>query len=170
MNVVAEAQRYVFLRDELLRRWPELADDEATLFDTLEGITNLDEAIAGVARSIDDDEILLGGIVARRDELDARFMRIETRVASKKGAILAAMEHAGKQKIELPIATFSVRNNPASVVIIDETRIPPAFIVQPDPPAPRPDKRAILAALKEGKDVAGCELSNGSTSLQVRKK
>lgn len=166
----AEAGRYTFLRDELLRRFPSLAEDDQALADSLEGISDLDEAIAAVARSVDDDEILLSGIEARRSELDARYLRIETRVVSKKGAIFEAMCQAGKPKVELPFATISLRNNPVSVVVTDETAIPPKYMTTPEPPAPKPDKRAILAALKEGAAVMGCELSNPSQSIQWRKK
>ena len=52
-----ETTRYLRLRTELLSRLPNLDDD--TLADTLEGITNLNEMLAQVIRSVLDDERLL---------------------------------------------------------------------------------------------------------------
>lgn len=168
--LIAEVGRYTFLRDELLRRFPSLAEDDQALADTLEGVSDIDGAIAAVARSVDDDEILLVGIEARRAELDARYLRIETRVDSKKGAIQEAMTRAGRPKIELPTATISLRSNPQKVVITDEAMIPRRFMVKQPAPEPKPDKRSILDLLKTGKKVRGCELSNGTQSIQWRKK
>lgn len=168
--LIAETGRYTFLRDELLRRFPSLAEDDEALSDTLEGISDLEDAIAAVATSIEDDEIMIDGIALRMAELKERKLRIETRLESKSGAIQEAMSRSGKRKIELPTVTISLRTNPQKVTIIDEKLIPPKYMTTPEPPPPAPDKRAILAVLKEGGEVMGCELSNGSEGIQWRKK
>lgn len=168
--LLAETGRYTFLRDELLRRFPSLAEDDQALADTLDGISDLDEAIAAVAKSIEDDEIMIDGIAVRVAELKQRQLRIETRLESKSGAVQEAMSRSGKRKIELPTVTISLRTNPQKVVIVDEAVIPPKYMTTPEPPPPAPDKRAILAELKAGNAVMGCELSNGSEGIQWRKK
>lgn len=168
--LMAETGRYTFLRNELLRRFPSLVEDDQALADTLDGISDLDEAIAAVAKSIEDDEIMVAGIAARKIELTLRENRIRDRMESKEGAMLEAMERAGKQRIELPTATIFLARNPQGVVVTNETLIPDNLMVQPDAPPKRPDKKAIAELLKGGKTVAGCELSNASRRIQWNKK
>lgn len=154
------------LRDELLRRFPTLAEDEQTLLDTLDGVSDLDRQVLAVLRSADNDEMLAAGIESRLDELQARKVRLSERVQNKRAAILHAMEHAGRKKIETPDCTVSIRANPPSVVITDETLVPRAFF------KPQPDKLSksdVKSALQAGKAVPGAELSNGGASLSVRR-
>jgi len=158
------------LREELLRRWPELAEDDRALNDSLDGISDLDTQIATVVRSIDEDRMLIFGIEARLEELTARAQRLEHRAEAKEKAILHAMTEAGMKKIELPDGTISVRQNPPSLVVTDEAAVPDLYYIYPPAPEPRLDKRTILADLKIGEVIPGCELSNGSVGLQIRKK
>lgn len=166
----AETHRHTALRDELLRRWPDLANDDQALADTLEGLSNLREQIEAVAKSIDDDNIMLTGITERMGELKERFARIELRVEAKRDAILHAMNEAGERKFEYPTVTISTRQNPPSAVVTDENLIPDDYKIWPEPPPPKIDKKTILQALKDGKEVAGVILSNGSLSLAMRTK
>ena len=68
------------------------------------------------------------------------------------------MAAAGVTKIECPDVTLSRRKNPASVEVFEEGLIPQAYMRTPTPPPPEPDRKAIIAALKEGIDVPGCRL------------
>jgi len=88
----------------------------------------------------------------------ARADRIEKRAESIRSYLLFQCQAAGISKIESPWFTLAVRKNPPSVVIDDEAQIPPEYIVQPPPPAPRPDRDAIKRAIKAGTDVPGCHL------------
>ena len=88
----------------------------------------------------------------------ARADRIQKRAESVQAYMLFQLQAAGITKIEAPWFTVAVRKNPPSVVIDDEAQIPPEFIYQPEPPAPRPDKQAIARALKAGTDVPGAHL------------
>lgn len=88
----------------------------------------------------------------------SRADRIEKRAESIRAYLLFNLQTAGITKIESPWFTLSIRKNPPAVVVDDESLIPQEFIVQPPPPAPRPDKTAIARALKAGADVPGCRL------------
>jgi len=69
-----------------------------------------------------------------------------------------------KDAVGQPDLKFRVRANPPAVVIDDEASIPAEFLYTPDPPPmplPRPDKKAIGAALKAGQEVAGARQSIG---------
>lgn len=154
------------LRDELLRRFPSLADDEQALLDTLDGESDFDRQVLAVLRSADHDDMLAAGIESRLDELQARKARLAERVTQKRAAILSAMQAAERKKVELPDATVSVRATPAKVIIVDEAQIPPDYF---EPQPPRLSKTAVKVALDEGKEVPGAMLSNGGVTLAIRK-
>jgi hypothetical protein len=71
------------------------------------------------------------------------------------------MQAAGVQKIEGPRFKITIRSNPEAVDVFDAAQVPAAFMRQPEPPPPSPDKTAIKAALKAGTDVPGARLTQG---------
>jgi hypothetical protein len=154
------------LRDELLRRFPALAEDEQALLDTLDGESDFDRQVLAVLRSADHDDMLAAGIESRLDELQARKSRLAERVTQKRAAILHAMELAGRRRIELPDATVSVRATPAKVVITDEAKVPAQFF---EPQPPKLSKAAVKAALEAGTEVPGAMLSNGGSTISIRR-
>lgn len=97
----------------------------------------------------------------------ARADRIEKRAESVRAYLLFQMQATGITKVECPWFTLAVRKNPPAVAIDDEAAIPPEFVVQPPPPAPRPDRDAIKRALKAGADVPGCRLTQ-TERLEVK--
>jgi len=73
------------------------------------------------------------------------------------------MEIAEIRKVELPVATLSIGNKAASVIITDETLLPDNLVrIKREP-----NKTEIKKALEAG-PVAGAMLSNGGTTLMVR--
>ena len=66
------------------------------------------------------------------------------------------MSDIGCTSFETTGHEVGLRDFPASAIITDENALPPQFMVTPDP---RPDRKAITAALKRG-PVAGAVLSN----------
>lgn len=97
----------------------------------------------------------------------SRADRIEKRAESVRAYLLFQMQAAGITKVECPWFTLAIRKNPPAVVVDDEAQVPEEFIVQPPPPAPRPDKDAIKRALKSGQEVPGCRLIQGER-LEVK--
>jgi hypothetical protein len=77
------------------------------------------------------------------------------------------MEIAGVQKIECPHFALTIKKNPAGVEIFEPSLIPASFMRQPEPPPPAPDKKAIAEAIKEGREVPGAMLAQG-TRLDIR--
>jgi seryl-tRNA synthetase len=168
MNLHAALAEHRDLKAELLAAYPELVADETTLNDTLDGISSLDEAIAAVIRSAEEDRALCEALSARMDDMKARLERLKARVERKREAVADIMEQAGKRKVVADDLTITLSNRPAKVVVNDEAQIPDEFLTVPPLPDPKPDKRAILAALKEGRAVAGCSLSNARPTVTVR--
>ena len=121
----SEFNRFSELRRRLIEADPEI--DETTLLDTLEGATNLHEALGEVIRSALDDEALADGLRLRLEAMRARLERIETTSARKREVALATMEEAGIEKILEPEFTISLRVQPPGLQITNEADIPEWF-------------------------------------------
>ena len=160
-----ESNRFTELRRRLIEADPDI--DETTLLDTLEGATDLHEAIGEVVRSALEDEAMLAGLKGRLEDLRERLDRIRTRGEKKRQVALAVMEDTGVEKLMQPDFSVSLRASPPGLTITSEEDIPEWFWV---PQPPKLDKRAILDAIKAGTAVMGAELSNSKISLTVRTK
>jgi hypothetical protein len=164
-SVVLEFNRFTELRRRLIGADPDI--DERTLFDTVEGATNLKEAIGCVIRSALDDDALAQGLRQRLEEMKGRLERIESTAEKKRQVALAAMEEADIVKILEPDFTASIRPVPPSLVVTNEPDIPEQFWV---PQPPKLDRRAVLEALKVGIAVTGAELANPRITIAIRTK
>ena len=164
-DVRLEITLFAELRRRLIEADPDL--DERTLFDTLEGATNLKEAIGCVVRSAIDDEALADGLKLRLESMKQRLDRIEATAARKRQVALDAMEEADIEKILEPDFTASLRTAPPAIVIMREPDIPESFWL---PQPAKLDRRSILEALKSGTAVLGAELADRRIILAVRTK
>lgn len=163
-NLVAnELGRFSELRRRLLELYPDL--DEQTLADTLEGATNLKEALAALLRSALEDEGLAKGLRTLLEAMKSRLFRLEGRAVSKRIVVLEAMQKADIRKFIEPDFTASLRMAPPSVLVLNEAEIPAEFLV---PQPPKIDRRGLLQALSGGESIPGAVLSNGHQTLSVR--
>ena len=105
----AEAQRYEHLRARLVAEVPDI--DAETLADTLEGITDLHEALAEVVRSALDDEAVATGLAARLGDMRQRLDRLETRGKRKRQLVLQILKEAGIDKLNAPDFTAGLRQS-----------------------------------------------------------
>jgi hypothetical protein len=160
-----QAGRFAELRRRLVEADPDI--DDQTLFDTLEGATDLQEAIAVVVRSALNDEALAKALRARIEDMRQRLNRIELTAEAKREAALNAMERADLIKLMAPDFTVSIRINPPSLVVISEAEIPQEFWV---PQPPKLNKKGLLDAINSGWAVPGAVLSNSKISLAIRTK
>ena len=143
----------------LQNKLEELDFDAETIADTLEGDSLAIQAkIESYAFVIRNMEALPDVIKAEEKRLAERRKAIEKRVESIKDWLFVNMQTAGISKIESPVFTISLQNNPASVVIDDESLIPADYFVQPDPPAPSLSKALIKQAIADGYTVAGAHV------------
>lgn len=144
----------------------EFTDDPDTLADTIEGETNLHEAIAKVMDGITEDEVMIAGLRTMTEQLVNRRLRFENRIDRRRNAIERAMAAGELTKLELPQATLSIRRVPPKLQVLSETLIPESFWV---PQPPKLDRGEIAAAIKAGREVPGAALDNGSTTLAIRR-
>jgi len=142
--------------------------DEQTAIDTLDSIKGeLEDKCKNVAAVVREMEF---GILAMKEAesgISKRREILENRMASFKGYLKHHMEQSGVLKIESPYFTLSIKKNPPSVDIVDESKLPSEFMIVPPPPAPRPDKKRILSDLRAGNEVPGAYLRQG-TRLDIK--
>lgn len=167
MNVQAHLSHYKAMKERLLVAFPELAEDESALLDTLEGATDLDTALVALFESAELDKLLAASLKERIGAMQERLARLSDREKRKRTIIAETMESAGLKKIEAASVTLSIRPSPAAVVITDEAAIPAEFWREKITKSP--DKTAIKDALAKG-EVPGAHLSNGGISLSARTK
>ena len=153
------------LRRRLIEANPEI--DDTTLLDTLEGATNLHEAIGEVVRAALEDEAFADGLKIRLGKMKERLDRMEATSAKKRQVAFDVMEESGIEKVLEPDFTVSLRTAPPSVVVTDPAVIP-EFCWIPQPP--KLDRRRVLDALKAGTAISGAELSNSKVCLSIRTK
>ena len=150
------------LRAQLLA----LADgDEEVVRDTIEGETNLHELIENVVADVASDCASVDGIKAHIEAMRGRKERLEARIESRRAAILNAMAIGEIKKMELAIATLTRKPTPPKVQTVDEALIPSEFWKRAEPTL---DRKALLEALKDKREVPGASLSNGGESLMMR--
>ena len=161
---------FVRAQIELLRiSHPGIWDDgdEILLADMLEGQTGLYEfLITLMRRALIDDETVVRGTEAIMAEMKARRLRYELRIEAARTLAFKLMQQADVRKIELPIATLSIRAGQPKVIITDEAALPEHCIRTKR----EPDKVAIKEQLAGGQAVPGAELSNAEPTLAVRVK
>lgn len=163
--LVQEHHRYSELRRRLLEADPEI--DETTLLDTLEGATDLNEAIGEVIRAALEEETLADCLRGRMGAMRERLERIEASCARKREVAQAVMEDAGIEKILEPDFTVSLRVSPPGVAVLNEAEIPEPYWI---PQAPKLDRKGILDTMKRGVSVPGATLTNAKVTLAIRTK
>lgn len=142
-----------------------VGDDEDVISTTVEGETDLHEAIGAAVKRLIELNTLIAATGDLIETIKDRRARFERQASALKEAVAVAMEGAEIKTLELPLATLSLRRVPASVVLSDEWLVPEKFWKAQDP---KLDKRAVLDALKAGDIVPGAQLDNGGVALQMR--
>lgn len=119
---------YAIRRAEIERAAEMLAPycdgDERLFADMLEGETDLYGIVGQLHEQIARDEEMLEGISLREADLKKRKQRLQDRSIAAKGIIGSFLRAAGLKKLELPEATYSVREGKPKLRIIDPDAVP----------------------------------------------
>ena len=151
--------------ERLLLIYPELEEDGQLRADVIEGETDFHELLRQIERRRQEACSLAGALATNIAELEIRRGRFERREQAMHDLAFKLMSVAEVRKVEMPEATYSVRNVPPSVVIVEEKDLPDdacKFVR-------KPDKTKIKELLEVG-PVAGACMSNGSATLTIRTK
>lgn len=161
----AIAAEYWRQREALLQAFPELAEDVATLRDTLEGISHAPDLIAQFVREARADEAMAEALSSMVKDMGERKTRFQIRAERRRLAAFNLMNACELRKIEMPDFTASIRSVPPKVAIDDESQIPDTLckLIR------SPDKTALKEALGNG-PVPGAHMTNGSETLTIRTK
>ncbi|PWC54404.1 hypothetical protein TSA6c_00305 [Azospirillum sp. TSA6c] len=165
-KLTIEARKTNAMRDTLLRMYPALAEDERALFDTLEGVTDMETAVASVLEKIEEYE---GMAASLGDQIEVRKQRKDRLLQScdtMRAAIVSALEMSGIKRVMLPEGTVSVSAGRRSVVVTDEQAAMAAGFVRTKQEL---DKSKIGEALRNGQTLPFAVMSNGAPSLSVRR-
>ena len=123
--------------------------DAQTIADTLDGIVgDLEQkaiAVAKFARNLEaETSAIMDAIADMQSRADANVRKAQ----GLRKYLMDAMIAAGVRKASCPHFVVRVLETPEAVVIDDALAVPARFMVQPETPPPRPDKRAIADAIK----------------------
>ena len=135
--------------------------DEQTVADTLEGsglpdaIADKAHAIEMIARTIEQHQPAIAAEIDRLQKLEAHRWRA---AKALRDYLLKHMLACGISKIETPLFSLRVADNPPAVEVFDAGMVPAQFIRQPEPPPPQIDKRALAAAMRAGEVIPGAKL------------
>lgn len=149
------------------RQLQELADSDdlpaEVVRDTLEGLTgDIELKSINVAKFILSLEAHAAAISDAAKQMTDRAQRVRNRAESIRAYLLFQMQATGTNKVTCPEFTLTVRTNPPAVGLRDDVKLPPEYMAErPPPPPPKPDKKAILAALKAGKEIDGAWIEQG---------
>jgi hypothetical protein len=170
------------------------AGDPDFIRDTLEGETNLHEAIGALVLSISEDDELEEGVKRAIDNLKVRKDRFKRRAEMKRALVATAMEIGEIAKIETPAGTVTAKSVPPKAIVTEESEIPTKFFETPAPvlslkklTAALKEREALLEAARANEDaearrealeaadaalppIPGASLSNGGRTIQITKR
>lgn len=158
-----ELHAHSYLKERLREDFPDI--DDETLADTLEGETELSEALAAIIRSREEDQGLIEALKGRIEALRARLERFQDRADRKRRLVTDVMARAEIRRIVEEDFTVSLRQIPPAIVIEDEGEIPGDFW-KPQPP--KLDRTALTEALRSGQTVKGASLGAPRASITIR--
>lgn len=170
------------------------AGDPDFIRDTLEGETNLHEAIGALVLSISEDDELEEGVKRAIDNLKVRKDRFKRRAEMKRALVATAMEIGEIAKIVTPAGTVTAKSVPPKAIVTEESEIPTKFFETPAPvlslkklTAALKEREALLEAARANEDaearrealeaadaalppIPGASLSNGGRTIQITKR
>ncbi len=147
--------------------YPDLIEDEEAWIATLESETGFNEVLTSIVRRKRQTEGLVVGAKHELDEIRARKDRLEHRANTLRELAFKIMSAAEIAKVELPIATLSLRAGTQQLIgDADPAALPDELCkISRDL-----NRTAIKDALKDGQTVPGFQLSNGPPSITIRTK
>jgi hypothetical protein len=130
--------------------------------ETDEDLLKVEQMLNDITLTLKDKAIAVGHHIIRLVVIRDRLKKSEEWL---EGYLHNNMEAVGETKIESPTLKLTIKNNPASVNILDESRIPETYIVSKV--VKSVDKKAIKASWDAGVGVEGTEVIR-KTRLEIK--
>lgn len=160
-----DLKRELLAHEALVQRILDAFPDqsEADLADTIDGESNIKEAIAATLCLALEAEAMADGLNKYIADLRERCCRLDAKSERLRAAALQCMLDIGESKIQTTAFTVSVVQGKPKVQITGE--VPEQFCKV----TLTPNKSAIADALHAGLKPTWCTLSNGQPHLMIRK-
>ena len=147
---------------QLLEMLSEGEIPEDVYKDTVDAL-GAENAIDDVVKAIRNKQAEAEAFKAEADRLIEKKQAAEKAIDSMKKLILDYMRATDQKKTGTGLFTVSRRSS-KSCELTDETKIPEQYLI---PQPAKINKKAILAELKEGKEIAGARLKE-SESIMIK--
>jgi len=140
------------------------ADQEA-IHDTLQAIDEaIDDKVQGAALLIRNIEAQAEAIKVEEKRLADRRKFFENNCKNIKDYLYQQMVAVDKRRVKGALVTVGIQKNPASLEIAADAAIPPEYMITQEP---KVDKKALLAAVKDGMQWDGITIKQGE-SVRIR--
>ncbi|EAE6446445.1 siphovirus Gp157 family protein [Listeria monocytogenes] len=134
-----------------------------TLKDTLDAITESIEVKAeNTAKVIKTVNAEIEALDTEIKRMSSRKSTLKNNIESMKRYLKEELEKVGLDKVKGQHLTIRIQNNPQGVLVEDESKLGAYLVEQPK----KLDRKAILADLKDGKEIDGAEIQQGR-SLRI---
>ena len=153
--------------ENLLRDYPDLAEDEMLRADMLDGETNIYGVLMSLFQATDNNKFMLDAITGRVQQLAGRKARFARRIEFLRGLMLQVLQTADLKKVELPEATLSQRATQPQIVGEPDVEQLPNDLLKI---TIEPDRTKIRAALLDHRELPGLSLSNAAPTLAINVK
>lgn len=141
---------------------PEEIDElEVLLENAAQSISDKADGYARIVRNLTSE---VDAIKAEEKRLAAHRRTLENGIERLKEAMYNNMKLMGESKIKTSIGSWGIQKNPPSVLVTNQEAIPTQYW---NFPAPELKRSMVLAALKEGAVIDGCQLQQ-TESLRFR--
>lgn len=158
------------LKGELLQIENMISDDEFSIDDakdTLEALQmEFNEKAVNVVKVIENFKPSIDMVDQQIKKLQAKKKALQSKEDSLREYLRSNMEESGINKIECPFFSITLKKPAPAVQIDDENALPDEYITVKTTTAP--DKKAILAALKDGEEISGASLKTAKPALQIK--
>lgn len=143
----------------------EMAENGDDLTDTLEALTDaIEDKAENTAKVIKQLEANAEMVANEIKRLSAHKTTFDNNAKHLKVYLQEQLEKCGKSKIKGAIFTVAIQNNPQSVEVLDENKIPATYFI---PQQPKLDRKELLVHLKSGEEIAGVAIKQ-TQSLRIR--
>lgn len=148
-------------------RLADLLDEDVDVSDALALVTDdLTTKLGNIARvleQLDADEVVYA---AESQRLARRAEQCSKRAAKLRAYVLSVLQVRGIEKVKCDLFTVAVRRNPPSVLVLDQSAVPPEYTRTTT--STTVDRKAVLADYKaSGLCVPGTEVVC-SSRLEVK--
>lgn len=138
--------------------------DPQAIEDTLEGLGGeIEDKAENYAKVMVELDAEAEKLKSEIDRLTKRKKSIESTKDRMKKSLQDSMEVIGKTKFKTELFSFSIQNNPASLVITGD-KLPKKYLIEQEP---LPNKQMIKDELKAGKELSFAHLEQ-TRSLRIR--